>query len=128
MMSRQMNAVSTSTLNQKQSQHQRAREKRSRHHQLKREGHDISQRSRQQLHRKEVVTTLGCRDNNSTERKSRQHLVVATSIVKNRRSRQHLAVATSNTKRKECATRSSCRDTNFTKDMSQPNKGFCDKD
>ena len=69
MMSRQLNAVATSTLNQKQLRHQRAREKRSRHHQLKREGRDISQRLRQQLHRKEVATTPGCHDNNCTEQK-----------------------------------------------------------
>ena len=77
MMSRQLNAVATSTLNQKQSRHQRAREKRLRHHQLKREGRDISKRSRQQLHRKEVATTPGCRDNNFTEQK-----VATTSICR----------------------------------------------
>ena len=116
MMSRHLDAVVTSTLNQKQSRHQLANRTRSRQHQLKKEGRDISQRSRhqsevatavvkkrgrnntwlsrQQFHRKEVATTPGCRDINCEDLRSRQHLVVATTIAQNRRSRQHLAVTT----------------------------------
>ena len=67
------------------------------------DGRDKNKRSRQQFHRREVATTSGCRDNNSTKGRLRQHLVVVTSIAKTggrdnrnkeRRSRQHLVVAT----------------------------------
>ena len=51
-----------------------------------------------------------------------RHLdAVATSTLIQEQSRHQI-------QRKEVATRSSCRDISSTKDMSQPNKGFCDKD
>ena len=49
-----------------------------------------------QFHREEVATTSGCRENNCTEKRSRQHHDVATTIVQNgshdniRLSRHHL--------------------------------------
>ena len=62
-MSRHLDVVATSTLHQKQAQHQLANE--------------------------EVVTkTSGCRDNNSTKRTSRQHQAIATSAARTRKSRR----------------------------------------
>ena len=74
MMSRHLDGVATSTLNQKQSRHQLARRKRSRQLQFKKEG----------------------RDNNSEDKMSRHHLVVATVIALKRRSRHHSVVMTTN--------------------------------
>ena len=42
--------------------------------------------SRQQLYKKDVATTSGCRDNNCTERTSRQDQAVGTTIVQRGRS------------------------------------------
>ena len=64
MMSRHLDAVATSALNQKHKQQQLTRRKTSRRHQLKKEGRDIIQRSRHQCTEKEVAITYGCRDIN----------------------------------------------------------------
>ena len=79
-MSRHLDAVVTLTLHQKQSRHHiiSSREKVA----TSVRGRDSSseeKRSRQHL---VVATTSGCRDNNSTERKSQHHLKVATTVVK----------------------------------------------
>ena len=128
-MSRHLEEVATSTLNQKLSRHQlakklrsrqhsvvvtlfakseavatlaykerrlrhhseiatsSAKERRSQHHSvvatsvaLKR-GRDIIKRSRHQMRRLEVVTSVSSRDNRSKERRSRHHSVVATSVA-----------------------------------------------
>ena len=68
-MSRHLEAVATSTLNQKQSRHQLVKNLRSRHHHLKKEGRDISQMSRHQKSRKEVATSFSYHDTNCIEKK-----------------------------------------------------------
>ena len=76
MMSRHLDTVATSTLNQKQSRHQRASEQ---------QVATSSAQEKRSRHQSEVATAVvkkRGRDNNSTERKSRQHLAVTTSIVK----------------------------------------------
>ena len=101
-MSRHLEEVATSTLNQKLSRHQLAKKLRSRHHsvvvtsvikkegrdiiqqsrhhQQKREGRDNSKRSRRPKPRLEVATSFSNRDISCTERRSRHHSVVATSL------------------------------------------------
>ena len=66
-----LDAVATSTLNLKQL----------RHHLKRKNCRDNIRMSRQQLYREEVATTSGCRDNSCTEKLSRQHQDVATTIV-----------------------------------------------
>ena len=110
-MSRHLDAVATSTLHLKQWRHQLKRRK----------------LSRQQLYREVVATTSGCRDNNYTEKLSRQHQDVATIIIQRsyrdniRMSRQQLyreVVATTpgccdnSCKDQNVATSISCRDVN----------------
>ena len=82
----------------------------------------------------EVATTPGCRDNICKEKRSRQHLVVATTVAKRRgrdnirRSRQQVyreEVATTpgcrdnSCKDQNVATSISCRDVSFTEKMSR---------
>ena len=62
-MSRHLEVVATSTLHQKQTQHQLVKEE-------------------------VVATTSGCRDNNCIERTSRQHQAIATSAARTRKSRR----------------------------------------
>ena len=100
--SRHLKAVATSTLNQKQSRHQLARNLRSRHHHLKKEGLDISQMSRHQKSRKEVATSFSCRDTSCIEKK-----VATTSSCRDinsedLRSRHHQAVATTGARKRGC--------------------------
>ena len=91
-MSRHLDAVATSTLLLNQL----------RHHLKRRSCRDNIRMSRQQLFKKVVATTSGCRDNNCTEKRSRQHQVVATTAAiscrdvgfNEKRSRQEQAVAT----------------------------------
>ena len=77
------------------------KERRSRHHSMVatsvalKGGRDIIKRSRHQLQRREVATSLSSPDNRSKEKRSRHHSEVATSAAKERRSRHHSAVATS---------------------------------
>ena len=67
--------------------------------------------SRQQLHREEVATTSGCRDNNCTEKRSRQHQDVAITIVQ-KRGRDNIRMSRQQLYREEVATTSGCRDNN----------------
>ena len=77
-MSRHLNAVATSTLHKKQAQHQLARRKLSRQNQavattfVLRSCRDKIRLSRQHLYWEDVTTRSRCRDNNYTERTSRQ--------------------------------------------------------
>ena len=77
------------------------KERRSRHHSMVatsvalKGGRDIIKRSRHQLRRREVATSLSSPDNRTKEKRSRHHSEVATSAAKERRSRHHSAVATS---------------------------------
>ena len=127
-----------------------AKEIRSRHHL---NGRDI------RCTEKKVATRSSCRDINYTERKSRHHSVVVTTLVREE-GRDNTWLSRHQLQRKEVATRPSCRDIscrdqrvattsrgrdiNYTKrrsrqdqaiatsvsskGMSQPSKGFCDKD
>ena len=82
-MSRHLDAVATSTMHLKQSRHQ--------------------------LYREEVATTSGCRDNNCTEKRSRQHQDVATTIVQ-RRGRDNIRMLRQQLYREEVARTTGCRD------------------
>ena len=106
LMSRHLEEVATSTLNQKLSRHQLPKKLRSRHHSVvvtsvaKKEGRDIIQRSRHPLQRPEgrdiiqwsrhqlqgleVTTSLAVATSDAKERKSRHHSVVATSVTRKR--------------------------------------------
>ena len=131
-------AVATSAYKERKSRHHSevatssAKERRSRHHSevatsvaLKR-GRDIIKRSRHQLRRLEVATSLSSRDNRSKEKRSRHHSKVVTSAAKTRRSRHQSVVVTSVTRKagrdiiqlsrhqmlgKKVATSVRCRDT-----------------
>ena len=101
-MSRHLDAVATSTLHLKQLRHQ-----------LK--GRKLS---RQQLYREVVATTSGCRDNNCTEKLSRQHQDVATTIVQ-RRGRDSTRLSRQQLYREVVTTTSRCRDNNCTEKRSR---------
>ena len=69
----ELETVATSARNQKQSRHQFSRKLRSRHHL---NGRDV------RCTEKKVATRSSCRDINYTERRSRHHSVVATTLVR----------------------------------------------
>ena len=110
-MSRHLDAVATSTLHLKQL----------RHHLKRRSCRDNIKMSQQQLYRDEVATTSGCRDNSCTEKLSRQHQDVATTIVEKE-------VATTpgcrdnSCKDQNVATSISCRDVGFNEKRSRQEK------
>ena len=86
-MSRHLNAVATSILHKKQAQHQLARRKLSRQDQavattfVLRRRRDKIRLLRQHLYWEDVVTRSSCRENNYTERTSRQNQIVATTTA-----------------------------------------------
>ena len=148
-MSRHLDAVATSAWSQKQSRQQFARKLRSRQHQavvtsttqkgsrdiiqrvaktfVREEGRNNTWLSRHQLQRKEVATRSSCRDISCRDQR-----VATTSrgrdIKYKELSRDVSKLSRYQLHKKKVATRSSCRDISFSKGMSQPNKGFCDKD
>ena len=73
------------------------------------EGRDIIKRSRHQLHRKEVTTSLSGRDISCKERRSRHHLAVAISVPK-KGGRDIIKRSGYQMQRKEVATSFSGRD------------------
>ena len=79
---------------------------------VQRSCHDNIKMSRQQLYREEVATTPGCRDNNCTEKLSRQHQDVATTIVQ-RRGRDNIRMSRQQLYREEVATTLGCRDNSY---------------
>ena len=108
-------------------------ERKSRHHSVVattlviKEGRDNTWLSRHQLQRKEVATRSSCRDISYKDQR-----VVTTSrgrdIKYKELSRDVSKLSRHQLHKKKVTTRSSCRDISFSKGMSQPNKGFCDKD
>ena len=108
-------------------------ERKSRHHSVVvttlviEEGRDNTWLSRHQLQRKEVATRSSCRDINWRDQR-----VATTSrgrdIKYKELSRDVSKLSRHQLHKKKVATRSSCRDISFSKGMSQPNKGFRDKD
>ena len=100
-MSQHLDAVATSTLHLKQSRHHLKRRKLSRQQVHKRRGRNNIRMSRKQLYREVVATTLGCRDINCTEKLSRQHQDVATTIVW-RRCRDNIRLSRQQLQGPEC--------------------------
>ena len=98
-MSRHLDAVATSTLHLKQL----------RHHLKKRSCRDNIRMSRQQLYREEVATTSGRHDNNCTEKRSRQHQDVATTVVQ-KSCRDNIRMSRQQLYKKEVETTPGCRD------------------
>ena len=99
MVSRHLDAVATSTLYLKQLRHQ-----------LKgRSCRDNIRMSRQPLYREVVATTSRCRDNHYTEKLSRQHQDVATTIIQ-RSCRDNIRMSRQQLYREEVATTPGCRD------------------
>ena len=90
-MSRHLDAVATSTLHQEQSRPQLARRK------LYNSTED------------KVATTPGCRDINCTEKRSRQHQDVATTIVQ-RKGHDNIRMSRQQLYREQVATTPGCRD------------------
>ena len=118
-MSRHLEAVATSTLNQKQSRHQLAKKLRYRHHHLKREGRDISNQGKKVVTsfsnrdtsciEKKVATTPSCRDINGEDLRSQHHQAVATTGAR-KRGRNIIKQSRQQEQVKEVATSLSCRD------------------
>ena len=111
-MSRHMDAVATSTLHLKQLRHQLKRRKLSRQQFHIIYGHDNTWLSRHPLLTLEVATTHGCRDINCTEKRSRQHQDVATTIIQ-RRGRDNIGLSRQQLYREDVTTTSGCRDNSY---------------
>ena len=130
-MSRHLDAVKTSTLHLDAVATSTLLLKQLRHHLKRRSCRDNIRMSRQQLYRGEAATTSGCRDNNCTEERSRQHQDVATTIVQ-RRGRDNIRMSRQQLYRKVVATTSgchdnSCKDQNVATSISYRDVGFNDK-